>query len=118
MSPMRVIPARPLADWGWVLTSFGPVTTADTLQTNGLSGQQQAGSTASNEGRPRSSRDPFFDNAKLLLVVFVVIGHNWYPLIGHSRAVKAAYMVVYAFHMPAFILLSGYFSRRFEARPD
>ncbi|MBV9023297.1 MAG: acyltransferase family protein [Streptomycetaceae bacterium] len=65
----------------------------------------------------RAKRDPFFDNAKFLLIVLVVIGHNWYPLIGQSRAIKAAYMVVYAFHMPAFILLSGYFSRHFEATP-
>ncbi|MCX3059214.1 acyltransferase family protein [Streptomyces beihaiensis] len=63
-------------------------------------------------------RDPFFDNAKFVLIVMVVIGHNWYPLIGDSRALKAAYMVVYSFHMPAFILLSGYFSRNFEGRPD
>ena len=117
MSPVGVIRARPLADRRGVLTSFDPVTTADTLQTNGTaSGQPQGESPVS--ARPRPARDPFFDNAKFLLVVLVVIGHNWYPLIGHSRAVKAAYLVVYAFHMPAFILLSGYFSRRFEARPE
>ncbi len=69
-------------------------------------------------GRSRPARDPFFDNAKFLLIVLVVIGHNWYPLISHARSIKAAYMVVYSFHMPAFILLSGYFSRGFEARPD
>ncbi len=121
MSPVGVIRACPLADGGWVLTSFDPVTNADTLQTNGTqtegtaSEQRQVESSA--EGRPRTPRDPFFDNAKFLLVVFVVVGHNWFPLIGQSHAVKAAYLVVYAFHMPAFILLSGYFSRNFEARP-
>lgn len=35
-----------------------------------------------------------------------------------STAVKAAYAWVYLFHMPAFILLSGYFSRSFTGRPD
>lgn len=25
------------------------------------------------------ARDPFFDNAKFLLIVLVVVGHNWYP---------------------------------------
>lgn len=89
------------------------------LQKSGtLPGQRVEGAEGSATGGARPSRDPFFDNAKFLLIVLVVIGHNWYPLIGQSRAVKAAYMVVYAFHMPAFILLSGYFSRTFEARPE
>jgi fucose 4-O-acetylase-like acetyltransferase len=68
--------------------------------------------------RPRASRDPFLDNAKFLLVVLVVIGHNWGPLIDDMRAVRAAWLVLYAFHMPAFILLCGYFSRHFTGRPD
>lgn len=104
-----------------MLTSVFTVTTVDTLQKNGsASGAQEVVSPAQPAAvrGSRAPRDPFFDNAKFLLVVLVVIGHNWYPLISHSRAVKAAYLVVYAFHMPAFIMLSGYFSRSFEARPD
>jgi fucose 4-O-acetylase-like acetyltransferase len=118
---MRVYP---LAREGWVITSFDSVTTADTLQTNNTEcGQRQAQQQVRRQvesvdpTRPRV-RDPFFDNAKFLLVILVVIGHNWYPLIGTSRAVKTAYLVLYTFHMPAFIMLSGYFSRGFEARPD
>ena len=65
----------------------------------------------------RPSRDPFLDNAKFLLIVLVVVGHNWYPAIDDARLVKAAYLVVYTFHVPAFVLLSGYASRRFEGRP-
>jgi fucose 4-O-acetylase-like acetyltransferase len=106
--------ASPLANRGEGLTTVVPVTNADIAivqKSRTVPGQRAATDSA----RPR--RDPFFDNAKFLLIVLVVIGHNWYPLIGQSRAVKAAYMVVYAFHMPAFILLSGYFSRRFEATP-
>jgi fucose 4-O-acetylase-like acetyltransferase len=63
------------------------------------------------------TRDPFFDNAKYLLIVLVVIGHNWVPAIDNFHIVKAAYMFVYAFHIPAFVLLCGYFSRSFEGRP-
>lgn len=93
------------------------MSTAEAIQRNGSdSGQRQADPPAVRPRRP--ARDPFFDNAKFLLIVLVVIGHNWFPLIDHSRSVKAAYMVVYAFHMPAFILLSGYFSRGFQARPE
>ncbi len=81
-------------------------------------GGPAARSGAPATGRERATRDPFFDNAKFLLIVLVVIGHNWFPLIAHSRGIKAAYLVVYSFHMPAFILLSGYFSRSFEGRPQ
>ncbi|MBO8196380.1 acyltransferase family protein, partial [Streptomyces oryzae] len=70
------------------------------------------------EGRGRPERDPFLDNAKFLLIVLVVIGHTWpMGLVEGSRTVKAGYLWISAFHMPAFILLSGYFSRGFTARP-
>lgn len=46
------------------------------------------------------------------------MGHAWEPLKGQSRVLEAAYMVVYAFHMPAFIIISGYFSRSFDMRAD
>ncbi|WP_344259339.1 acyltransferase family protein [Streptomyces sodiiphilus] len=62
-------------------------------------------------------RDPFFDNAKYLAIVLVAIGHAWTPLRSDSRAADGLYMFVYAFHMPAFILIAGYFSRAFQARP-
>jgi len=68
--------------------------------------------------RPAGQRDAFFDNAKYLAIVLVAMGHAWEPLTGHSRAAEALYMVVYTFHMPAFILISGYFSRSFDMRPD
>lgn len=71
--------------------------------------------TASQPGTPR---DAFFDNAKYLAILLVAIGHAWEPLKGQSRALEAAYMVVYAFHMPAFIIISGYFSRSFDMRAD
>ncbi|MDI3421508.1 acyltransferase family protein [Streptomyces luteolus] len=58
-------------------------------------------------------RDPFFDNAKFLLVALVVIGHNWAVLVRDMETVKAAYTVLYLFHMPAFVLLCGLFSRGF-----
>ena len=63
-------------------------------------------------------RDPFFDNAKYLAIVLVAAAHSWEPLLGGSRALKAAYLVVYAFHMPAFIIISGYFSRSFTGKPE
>ncbi|MGH4030995.1 acyltransferase family protein [Actinomycetota bacterium Odt1-20B] len=63
------------------------------------------------------TRDPFFDNAKFLLIVLVALGHSWEQIIGSAHGLRAVHTVVYAFHMPAFALLSGYFSQRFAARP-
>jgi fucose 4-O-acetylase-like acetyltransferase len=62
-------------------------------------------------------RDAFFDNAKYLAVVLVAIGHSWEPLKSDSRVLQAAYNVVYTFHMPAFLVISGYFSRSFDLSP-
>ncbi|MEU8588110.1 acyltransferase family protein [Streptomyces sp. NPDC048664] len=62
-------------------------------------------------------RDAFFDNAKYLAIVLVALGHSWEPL-HPGRTLQAGYNFVYAFHMPAFIIISGYFSRSFDMRPD
>ncbi|MEV1023535.1 acyltransferase family protein [Streptomyces sp. NPDC050264] len=67
--------------------------------------------------KPGKVRDAFFDNAKYLAIVLVAMGHSWEPLRGDSRAASALYMTVYSFHMPAFIVISGYFSRSFDASP-
>ncbi|MGW1837835.1 acyltransferase family protein [Streptomyces sp. NPDC002067] len=67
---------------------------------------------------PARGRDAFFDNAKYLAIVLVAMGHAWEPLTDGSRAAEALYMTVYAFHMPAFIIISGYFSRSFDMRKD
>ncbi len=66
---------------------------------------------------PSKQRDAFFDNAKYAAIVLVAVGHAWEPLRDGSRTVDALYMLVYAFHMPAFIIVSGYFSRSFDGRP-
>ncbi|WP_399925348.1 acyltransferase family protein [Streptomyces kanamyceticus] len=78
------------------------------------SGRRAAGRAA----KPAKQRDAFFDNAKYLAIVLVAMAHAWEPLTDHSRAAEALYMTVYTFHMPAFILISGYFSRSFDMRPD
>ncbi|MFE6287216.1 acyltransferase family protein [Streptomyces sp. NPDC057877] len=78
-----------------------------------------SGAPADRAARPGGGkgRDAFFDNAKYLAIVLVAMGHAWEPLRGGSRTVTALYMLVYAFHMPAFIIISGYFSRGFDAAP-
>ncbi len=68
--------------------------------------------------KPDRQREAFFDNAKYLAIVLVAMGHAWEPLRDDSRAAAALYNTVYTFHMAAFIVISGYFSRSFEARPE
>lgn len=67
--------------------------------------------------REPKQRDAFFDNAKYLAIALVACGHAWEPLRDGSRTAAALYVFVYAFHMPAFIIISGYFSRSFTAKP-
>ncbi|GAB2781216.1 acyltransferase family protein [Streptomyces daliensis] len=69
-------------------------------------------------GADGAARDPFLDNAKFLLVVLVVIGHGWGPISDEMRGLKTLYLVVYAFHMPVFVFLCGYFSRGFTGSPE
>ncbi|WP_329262762.1 acyltransferase family protein [Actinoallomurus sp. NBC_01490] len=64
-----------------------------------------------------TSRDPYFDNAKFLAVALVVVGHAWEPLRGAAvggRVLGAGQSFIYAFHLPVFIVMCGYFSRGFS----
>ncbi|MFC3039881.1 acyltransferase family protein [Virgibacillus xinjiangensis] len=56
-------------------------------------------------------RNAFFDNAKVLLIFLVVFGHIIQPFISESQGMNTLYFWIYTFHMPAFILLSGFFAR-------
>jgi len=56
-------------------------------------------------------RNPFYDNARLLLIFLVVFGHMIQPFKDGSTEVNTLYMWIYTFHMPAFILLAGFFAK-------
>ncbi|MBT2649482.1 acyltransferase family protein [Bacillus sp. ISL-34] len=58
-------------------------------------------------------RDFFFDNAKFILMAFVVFGHLLNTYIHDSETIYALYKTIYSFHMPAFILVSGFFAKGF-----
>ncbi|MEU2941523.1 acyltransferase family protein [Nocardiopsis alba] len=59
-------------------------------------------------------RDARLDNAKFILIALVVVGHAIEPLTDYGPA-GALYYWIYFFHMPAFIMISGYLSRSFDA---
>jgi len=60
--------------------------------------------------RPKR-RVPFWDNARFACIVLVVLGHAVQRLTYDSDIAMAMYLVIYAFHMPAFAIISGYFSK-------
>lgn len=66
---------------------------------------------------PRSSgaveRDAHLDNAKFVAIVLVGIGHALGAL-WELRAAGSLNLVIYGFHMPAFVLMAGYFSKNFD----
>lgn len=63
------------------------------------------------------SRDPWLDNAKMGLIVLVVLGHTWALLPSDAVVAWHLYDFVYLWHMPAFVFLSGYLSRGFAYSP-
>ncbi|MFD0685356.1 acyltransferase family protein [Actinomadura fibrosa] len=78
----------------------------------------QTGEAAAGTAPPAPrQRDAYFDNVKFFTAVLVVVGHVWAEF-GDSHAVHAAYMVLYGFHMPVFVFVSGYFSRGFLRSTD
>jgi fucose 4-O-acetylase-like acetyltransferase len=64
----------------------------------------------------RHTRDPWLDNAKMALVTLVVVGHAWALLPGGGM-VGRLYDFLYLWHLPAFVFVTGYLSRRFEYTP-
>ncbi|MFE4727566.1 acyltransferase family protein [Microbacterium sp. NPDC056736] len=61
---------------------------------------------------PRQKRrTPFWDNARFACIVLVVLGHAVQRLTYDSDIALSLYLLVYAFHMPAFAIISGYFSK-------
>lgn len=61
---------------------------------------------------PKKERDYLFDNYKVILIFLVVVGHFIQPAYGDSPLISALKWMIVSFHMPAFIFISGYFSKR------
>ena len=58
-----------------------------------------------------SSRAIWIDSYKGLLIVFVVLGHFLLPLHKSNAVISCIYELIYLFHMPAFIFVSGVLSK-------
>ena len=57
-------------------------------------------------------RNYTYDNLKWFLIVLVVIGHCIVPYLDRADSFKSAFCFIYFFHMPAFIFISGLFSKK------
>lgn len=57
-------------------------------------------------------RDYLFDNYKAFLIIMVIIGHFIQPCYKNNSILYILKYFIYAFHMPAFIFVSGYFSKK------
>lgn len=58
-------------------------------------------------------RDFYLDNAKFILIFLVVLGHYCGNYL-NSSFLLGIYDIIYSFHMPAFILISGFLSKNIK----
>lgn len=67
-----------------------------------------------------SERNIYFDNAKFILMSFVLLGHVIESLAVNTHHIffYPLYLFIYSFHMPTFVLISGYFSKRVNLNLD
>lgn len=61
---------------------------------------------------PAKERVAYLDNARYWVMLLVVIGHSLTQFTDMDSA-RGVYVWIYSFHMPFFILISGYTARRF-----
>jgi fucose 4-O-acetylase-like acetyltransferase len=63
-----------------------------------------------------TNRSKYFDNAKFILIFLVVFGHMISPYKDQDKVLFTLYSVIFLFHMPAFILISGYFAKGYRKK--
>ncbi len=64
-----------------------------------------------------SQRDYYFDNARAFLIYLVVFGHLLNPYVEDHKYMGSLYLLIYSFHMPSFLFISGYFAKNI-GKPD
>lgn len=63
----------------------------------------------------KKERDGQIDQLKFLLICLVVFGHVLMTL-DYGRAERAMFNLIYSFHMPLFVFISGYFTKPEDKR--
>lgn len=54
---------------------------------------------------------PLWDNARFVAITLVVAGHAILKLIAESDVSYGVYLFIYAFHVPVFVAVAGYFAK-------
>ena len=68
--------------------------------------------TLSTENKSIKERDYWLDNVKGILIILVVVAHCIGAIFYNSLVIRQIYYFINLFHMPAFIMISGYFAKR------
>lgn len=63
-----------------------------------------------------TERVAYLDNARYWVMLLVVIGHTLTPFLD-TDIVRGLWAWIYAFHVPAFVFISGYAARNFSGKP-
>lgn len=58
----------------------------------------------------KGKRNPGFDVVKLIAIFLVLWGHCVQSMLSSDPYKDMVYIYIYSFHMPLFMILSGYFS--------
>ncbi len=58
-----------------------------------------------------STIETYFINLRFLLIVCVVAGNMLEPLVRHSALAEGIFLWIFSFHMPLFVLVTGFFAR-------
>lgn len=66
----------------------------------------------------KNNRIAYWDNLKCFLIFLVIVGHFLIPLNPTKGSIGAVYKWIYYFHMPAFVFVSGYFSKSFVKKEN
>lgn len=66
----------------------------------------------------RQTRIDYYDNVKGFLIFTVVLGHAFEYYLKTSETMTLLYNIIYSFHMPLFIFVSGYFSKDINKSRD
>lgn len=65
---------------------------------------------------PAKERIAYLDNARYWVMLLVVIGHSLTQYVDMDSA-RGVYVWIYSFHMPLFILISGYLAQSYRGSP-
>lgn len=87
--------------------SYGNDTTASVL----LAWELRARRRGTNVEKRGGERIALFDNIKGILIVLVVLGHVAHPIHNENPVLSVAFDIIYLFHMPLFVFMSGLFAK-------